>query len=306
VQVSKRRQIRHKDNGKGSGTEQVTFTAEQDFAILICESCELRDSTMDSVLMVLQDGQIVYDIRDGKHYGDQGIAYNGNYAHDVTIAFLGMSDSWKMHCDFMFGGEDQMPHPTLEAITGVGNTPAYRGSLVAVFKNFDVTKAGDRIPNVQVVGAVKDPGLAINETTYGWKYLNFLKSEDPGDCSAPDYADSRWLIGPLPLATAGAADNTGIVPFTGTLLPDDTGAARGNWIRRTFSAKPGVAGVLSYRGDDDNTIYWNGVNIYHDKEYAPGLIPLTIPASSVKEVNTVAIRVINEFTVNTIASLKFE
>lgn len=153
VQVSKRRQIRHKDNGKGSGTEQVTFTAEQDFAILICESCELRDSTMDSVLMVLQDGQIVYDIRDGKHYGDQGIAYNGNYAHDVTIAFLGMSDSWKMHCDFMFGGEDQMPHPTLEAITGVGNTPAYRGSLVAVFKNFDVTKAGDRIPNFQFVVA---------------------------------------------------------------------------------------------------------------------------------------------------------
>lgn len=153
VQVSKRRQIRHKDNGKGSGTEQVTFTAEQDFAILVCESCELRDSSMDSVLMVLQDGKIVYDIRDGKHYGDNAIGFNGNYAHDVTAVVLGMTDSFKLHCDFMFGGEDQMPHPTLEAITGVGNTPAYRGSLVAVFKNFDVSAAGDRIPSFQFLVA---------------------------------------------------------------------------------------------------------------------------------------------------------
>jgi hypothetical protein len=55
----------------------------------------------------------------------------------------------------MFGGEDQLPHPTLEAITGVGNTPAYRGSLVAVFKSFDVTSAGNRIPNFQFVVTTK-------------------------------------------------------------------------------------------------------------------------------------------------------
>ena len=152
VQVSKRRQIRHKDNGKG-GPVVTTYTAEQDFAILICESCELRDSTMSSVLMVMQDGKIVYDIRGGKHYGDQGIEFNGSYAHDVAAVVVGMTDSWKKHVDFMFGAEDQMPHPTLEAITGVGNTPAYRGSLVAVFKNFDVSAAGDRIPNFQFVVA---------------------------------------------------------------------------------------------------------------------------------------------------------
>lgn len=131
-QVSKRRQIRHKDDGKGGGTVAVTFTAVQDFAILVCESCELRDSTMGSVLMVLQDGKLVYDVRAGS-------------------TMLADSAKWKANVDFMFGAEDQLPHPTLEAITGVGNTPAYRGSLLAVFKNFDVSQAGDRIPSFQFV-----------------------------------------------------------------------------------------------------------------------------------------------------------
>lgn len=131
VQVSKRRQIRHKDNGKG-GPVVTTYTAEQDFAILICESSELRGSTMSSVLMVLQDGKLVYDVRPGS-------------------TMLADSYKWKANVDFMFGAEDQLPHPTLEAITGVGNTPAYRGSCVAVFKNFDVSQAGDRIPSFQFV-----------------------------------------------------------------------------------------------------------------------------------------------------------
>jgi hypothetical protein len=132
VQVGPRRQHRHKDNGKGSGTTTVTYTASQDFAILICESSELRDSTMGSVLMVVQDGKLVYDVRPGSE-------------------ILADSAKWKANVDFMFGAEDQMPHPTLEAITGANNTPAYRGSLIAVFKDFDVTQAGDRIPSFQFV-----------------------------------------------------------------------------------------------------------------------------------------------------------
>lgn len=133
VQVSSRRQIRHKDNGKG-GPVQVTYTAVQDFAILVCESSELRDSTMQSVLMVIQDGKLVYDVRPGS-------------------GMLSDSYKWKANVDFMFGAEDQMPHPTMEAITGVGNTPAYRGSCIAVFKNFDVSTPGDRIPSFQFVVA---------------------------------------------------------------------------------------------------------------------------------------------------------
>ena len=132
VQVSPRRQIRHKDSGKGSGTVQVTFTAVQDFAILVCESCELRDSTVTAIIMVYQDGKLVYDVRPGS-------------------TMLPDSLKWKANVDFLYGGEDQLPHPTMEAITGVGNTPAYRGSCMAIFKSFDVTTPGDRIPSFQFV-----------------------------------------------------------------------------------------------------------------------------------------------------------
>lgn len=149
VQVGPRRQIRHKDNGKG-GPVTVTYTAQQDFAILVCESCELRDSTMSSVIMVMQDGKIVYDIRGGNNYRDPLIPGSTGFN---PAPLVNDSYKWKQNVDFLFGAEDQMPHPTLEAITGVGNTPAYRGSLVAVFKNFDVSAAGDRIPNFQFVVA---------------------------------------------------------------------------------------------------------------------------------------------------------
>lgn len=154
VQVSERRQIKHEDDGKGSGTVNVTYTAEQDFAILVCESCELRDSTVEAILMVIQDGKIVYDVRDGNHYIDHEI-FPGSTFGAIGMRIVGLSQSWKSNVDFMFGAEDQMPHPTLEAITGVGNTLAYRGSVLAVFKNFDVTSAGDRIPSFQFLVATK-------------------------------------------------------------------------------------------------------------------------------------------------------
>jgi hypothetical protein len=95
-----RREVKIKDSGKG-GPVVSHYESRQDFAILVCESSELKDSTIQSIVMVEQDGKIVYDIRRGS-----------------TI--LSASAKWKANVDFMFGGEDQMPHPTLEAIFGVG------------------------------------------------------------------------------------------------------------------------------------------------------------------------------------------
>jgi len=168
VQVSPRRQKRHKTGGKGGAPTQVTYTAQQDFAILVCESSQLRNSTINSILMVFQDGKLVYDVRPGS-----------------TI--LTQSAKWKANVDFLFGAEDQMPHPTLEAITGVGNTPAYRGSCIAVFKNFDVSSAGDRIPSFQFVVS-SAPGLPAQSD---WKYLQ-VDAADGTDYSGDSFDDSTW------------------------------------------------------------------------------------------------------------------
>ena len=136
VQVSPRRQVKIKDSGKG-GPVVSHYEARQDFAILVCESCELRDSTIDAVIMVQQDGKIVYDVRPRSVTG-RSVADHIK----MTIA----SSKWKQNVKFMFGDEAQLPNSTLEAITGVGNTPSYRGSCTSVFSDFNVTAAGDRIP----------------------------------------------------------------------------------------------------------------------------------------------------------------
>ncbi|HEV2682629.1 MAG TPA: hypothetical protein VGV14_19160, partial [Rhodanobacter sp.] len=170
VQVSSRRQIRHKDNGKG-GPVQVTYTAVQDFAILVCESSELRDSTINSILMVIQDGKLVYDVRPGS-------------------GMLADSLKWKANVDFLYGAESQMPHSTLEAITGVGNTPAYRSSCVAVFKNFDVSTPGDRIPSFSFVVS-NAPGIDAQSS---WRYFK-TTLVDSANYAATSYDDSGWSVG---------------------------------------------------------------------------------------------------------------
>lgn len=68
VQVGPRRDVKVKqsqDGGKG-GPEVYTHEAHQDFAILVCESSEIRGSTIDNIVMVEQDGKIVYDIRNNQ------------------------------------------------------------------------------------------------------------------------------------------------------------------------------------------------------------------------------------------------
>ncbi len=229
VQVSTRRQIRHKEGGKGSGTVQETFTAQQDFAILICESCVSRDSTMSEVLMIYQDGKLVYDVRPGSAILDDSAKYIANV-------------------DFLFGGEDQMPHPTLEAISGVGNTPAYRGSLVAVFKNFDVTSVGDRIPQFSfVVASAGSPPINIAYTDQ-FKYR--VENTQTPDYSSPTYDDSSWPEG------QGGFGGSSVIPWAANTYVPTGLVGRSIWLRKTIPAVS-ASGILTVETKtDDGAWLW--------------------------------------------------
>ena len=263
VQVSPRRQIRHKDNGKG-GPVQVTYTAVQDFAILVCESSELRGSTTRAVLMVLQDGKLVYDVRPGS-------------------TMLADSAKWKANVDFLFGDEAQLPHPTLEAITGVGNTPAYRGSLVAVFKNFDVSAAGDRIPSFQFVVS-NAPGIASQAA---WRYLETTLS-DGTDYSASSYDDSSWPSGQAPFGNLARSPtpgrnqnvtdfNAALSPVIATLMPLDTRI----WIRRHVYLPEIPPGGFQLTGWLDNAyvMYVNGTVIDSGSSVSGGGVSKTLTST---------------------------
>lgn len=160
VQVGPRRDVKVKDSGKG-GPVVTHHEARQDFAILICESSETRNSTMKKVLMVEQDGKIVYDARSGEGIDPGLISDPAAYASLVVKALLDAA-KWNRNISFVYGAEDQLPHPTLEALTGVGNTPSYRGQLLMIAKDFNVTAAGDRIPSFRFTVASEADEVEAN------------------------------------------------------------------------------------------------------------------------------------------------
>ncbi len=65
------------------------------------------------------------------------------------------------------GGEDQQPDPTMEAIEGDGNVPAYRGLAYVVLENLPLSKFGNRVPQLsfEVVRRASHPAMGgLDET----------------------------------------------------------------------------------------------------------------------------------------------
>lgn len=145
------RKIETEQGGKGGGPTATSVQYLRTYAIRICEG------PVAGVLMVKQDGEIVYDARPNSVLSDEDNA-----------AFLA-------RCTIYLGGEDQLPDPDLEAIKGVGEVPAHRGTAYIVFADDDLTARGGTVPQYEFVVAnsllVVDSGLVVgpvlaSPTTY--------------------------------------------------------------------------------------------------------------------------------------------
>jgi hypothetical protein len=106
--------------GKG-GPVTVSERVYMSFAIRVCEG------PATSISRIWENEKLVYDATSGSAI----VADSNKFLQKVT---------------FYLGDETQMPDPTLEAIHGVGNTPAHRGTCYAVFKDKDLTDFGGAIP----------------------------------------------------------------------------------------------------------------------------------------------------------------
>lgn len=107
----------HTEGGKG-GPEVTSFTYTVSFMVQICEGPIL------GVFKIWGDGRLIYSV-------DETGAING----DIPVTFY-------------LGTETQLPDPTFEAVHGVGNIPAYRGTALAVLTDWDVGDFGNRIPTL--------------------------------------------------------------------------------------------------------------------------------------------------------------
>lgn len=113
--------ITEERQGKGGGPVVETESLFMTFAIRICEG------EIGGVTRIWEDERLVYDVREESE-------------------ILGDSERYAQGFKLYLGSEDQLPDPDLEAIHGVGNTPAYRGTAYIVFREKNLTERRGSIP----------------------------------------------------------------------------------------------------------------------------------------------------------------
>jgi len=113
----------HKEKSSGKGGPEVTnYTYSASFDILLGAARVFGEPAILGVLKIWADGRLIWDI-DASEDPCPFVVYNGT--------------------------EDQLPDPTFEAIHGVGEVPAYRGSAHVVATDFYLTDFGNRIPSFE-------------------------------------------------------------------------------------------------------------------------------------------------------------
>lgn len=130
IDAGRTRKITRKERQGKGGASVETEALLRTYAIRMCEG------PIAAVLMAKKDGKIVYDVRPG-----------ADFEADSTKFLAG--------CRIYLGDEEQMPDPDLEAIRGVGEVPAHRGSAYIVFVDDDVTDRRGSVPQYEFVVARK-------------------------------------------------------------------------------------------------------------------------------------------------------
>lgn len=115
-------------NRQRQGKSMGPVTEEERF--LLTYAIRVAEGPLDGIVRIWEDEKLSYDIRlEGSQVSQEE---NQKYAQSFR---------------FYNGSEEQMPDSELEAIFGVGNTPAYRGTAYIVFPNRDLTHRGGSVPN---------------------------------------------------------------------------------------------------------------------------------------------------------------
>lgn len=138
------------DDGKGSGTEQITYTYHRSYAIRVCEG------PITGFLQIKRNGKIVYDARTEAdlvaELEEGGFTVGEALIYRMTVK--AENAKFINNATLYLGDEDQLPDPTIEAVVGVGNVSPFRGRAYIVVEDDDLTETGGAIPQYEFVVTV--------------------------------------------------------------------------------------------------------------------------------------------------------
>lgn len=166
IWTSELRERKKEDDGKGTGVVNVTYHYYRSYAIAICQGIRQDDGTylpVAGILQVKRNGKVVYDV-----------------SPDGTQEQRAQNAKFLRTAKFYLGSEDQLPDATIEAELGLGDAPAYPGTVYMVCANEELTENGGAIPQYEfVVSTLGEVVEIVDETLLAGRLSIFDNSTFP-------------------------------------------------------------------------------------------------------------------------------
>lgn len=191
----------NQSGGKG-GPSQTTYSYTQSIAIGLAESAVDLGQAISGILRIWESGTIVFDVRpqqQANSFTGQVAETDQQYANRLAASAL-YADTFTLY----LGSETQNADPTIEAVEGFGNVPAFRGLAYIVYPN------------------------RVLQTAQGWRHPNFTfecsNTATPTVCNASlllhfdgNFADSSSFSHTMtPFGDAAASGGALSIPDTST------------------------------------------------------------------------------------------
>lgn len=127
--VDEVKEHRHKEGGKG-GPEQVTYTYTISYMVVVCKG------PISGYKLIRRNGKVVYDART-----DAELLALGYTSEEIAETRAAQAE-FLQRATLYYGTNDQMPDPTMVAVKGAGEVPAYTGIAYIVMTD-DETREGE-------------------------------------------------------------------------------------------------------------------------------------------------------------------
>jgi hypothetical protein len=157
---------KHKSGGKGGGPTTTSYTYTVSFAVQVCKGpiIELR--------RIWADGRLIYDVASTVENKYNFVLYKGT--------------------------ETQGADPTMEAALGAGNVPGYRGTVVVVWPDLELTDFGNHIPNLEF------EVVTHGEGDVPWRYASYVREQSPPNNSVGvEATEGGILVATISACSAG-------------------------------------------------------------------------------------------------------